>query len=75
MRSLVALFLIVLISVAVFLCSQNIENINLTLLAWPVVAPLWLVIVAVYLLGMMSGWGFMGLLKRSWLRVTESQTR
>lgn len=75
MRSLVALFLIVFISVAVFLCTQNAESVNLTLLAWPVVAPLWLVVVAVYLLGMLSGWGFMGLLKRSWLRVTESQTR
>ena len=75
MRSLVALFLIVFISVAVFLCVQNVESVNLTLLAWPVVAPLWLVVVAVYLLGMLSGWGLMGLLKRSWLRVTESRTR
>ena len=74
MRSLVALFLIVFISVAVFLCSQNVDSVNLTLLAWPVVAPLWLLVVAVYLLGMLSGWGFMGLLKRSWLRVTESRT-
>ena len=74
MRSLVALFLIVFIGVAVFLCVQNVESVNLMLLAWPVTAPLWLVVVAAYLLGMLSGWGFMGLLKRSWLRVTESRT-
>ena len=75
MRSLVALFLIVFIGVAVILCVQNVESVNLTLLAWPVMAPLWLIVVAAYLLGMLSGWGFMGLLKRSWLRVTESRTR
>ena len=75
MRSLVALFLIVFIGVAVFLCVQNVESVNLTLLAWPVIAPLWLIVVAAYLFGMLSGWGFMGLLKRSWLRVTESRTR
>ena len=75
MRSLVALFLIVFIGVAVFLCVQNVESVNLTLLAWPVMAPLWLMVVAAYLFGMLSGWGFMGLLKRSWLRVTESRTR
>jgi uncharacterized integral membrane protein len=75
MRSLVALFLIVFFSVAVFLCVQNVDSVNLTLLAWPIIAPLWLVVVAAYLLGMLSGWGFMGLLKRSWLRVTESRTR
>ena len=75
MRSLVALFLIVFIGVAVFLCVQNVESVNLTLLAWPVMAPLWLIVVTAYLFGMLSGWGFMGLLKRSWLRVTESRTR
>ena len=74
MRSLVALFLIVFFGVGVFLCAQNVESVNLTLLAWPVMAPLWLIVVATYLLGMLSGWGFMGLLKRSWLRVTESRT-
>jgi uncharacterized integral membrane protein len=75
MRSLVALFLIVFVSVAVFLCVQNVESVNLTLLAWPVMAPLWLVVVAAYLFGMLSGWGIVGLLKRSWLRVTESPAR
>jgi uncharacterized integral membrane protein len=75
MRSLVALFLIVFIGMVVLLCVQNVESVNLTLLAWPVMAPLWLVVVASYLLGMLSGWGFMGLLKRSWQRVTESRTR
>ena len=74
MRSLVALFLIVFIGVAVFLCVQNVESVNLMLLAWPVTAPLWLIVVTAYLFGMLSGWGFMGLLKRSWLRVTESRT-
>ena len=75
MRSLVALFLILFIGVSVFMCTQNLESVNLTLLAWPVAAPLWLVVVATYLLGMLSGWGFLGLLKQSWLRVTESRTR
>ena len=73
MRGLVALFLIVFVGVGVFLCVQNVESINLNLLAWTVMAPLWLVVVAAYLFGMLSGWGFVGLLKQSWLKVTESR--
>ena len=73
MRSLVALFLILFVGVGVLLCMQNVESVNLTLLAWPVMAPLWLVVVAAYLFGMLSGWGFMGLLKQSWRKVTESR--
>lgn len=75
MRSLVALFLIVFVGVGVFLCVQNVESVNLTLLAWPVMAPLWLIVVAAYLFGMLSGWGFLGLLKQSWLKVTASRAR
>lgn len=75
MRTLIAFLLLVALAVAVTLCVQNDGGITLTLFAWSVVAPLWLVVVGGYVLGMLSGWGIAGLLKRSWRRVTEPQTR
>lgn len=75
MRGLIALFLLVFAAVVVTLCVQNDENITLTLLAWNIIAPLWLVAVAAYVLGMLSGWGVAGSLKRSWQRVTEAESR
>lgn len=71
MQTIVTVFLLVLSSVVVILCVQNDEWVTLTLLAWSVVTPLWLVAVVGYALGMLSGWGVAGFLKRSWRTVTE----
>ena len=75
MRGLAALLLIGLLGLVVVLCVQNVEVITLTFLAWTVAVPVWLVVVSGYLLGMFSGWGVAGLLKRSWRRMTEEQPR
>ena len=75
MRTLTALLLLAVLAVAVTLCVQNDEGITLTLFAWSVVAPLWLIAAGGYVLGMLSGWGIAGILKRSWRRVTEPQAR
>ena len=66
MRTLTALLLLVVLAVAVALCVQNDEGITLTLFAWSVAAPLWLIAVGGYVLGTLSGWAIAGFLKRSW---------
>ncbi len=75
MRALAALFLIGVIGLAVVLCVQNDEGITLTLFAWSLVTPLWVLAAVGYVLGMFSGWAIAGFLKRSWQRVTEPRPR
>src|SRR5437667_424322 len=62
--------LIVLIAIGVF-ALQNNEGITLRYLDQSVSTTLPLLIAAVYLLGMLSGWTVVGLLKRSLQRVTQ----
>jgi uncharacterized integral membrane protein len=75
MRSLIAIFLLIFFAVIVTVCVQNHQETTLTLLTWSVVTPVWLVGVAGYILGMLTGWGVAGFLARSWRRVTEPQSR
>ena len=44
---------------------QNLESVNVSFLIWSVDAPMVLVILGTYVLGMVSGWGLVELLKRS----------
>lgn len=74
-RGIAILFLLVFFGFAVGLCLQNVGNINITLLMWTVETPVYLVAVTGYLLGMLTGWGVAGLLKRSWRVAVEPQTR
>ena len=75
MRGLAIVFLLAFVGVAVTLCAQNLGDVNLTLLAWTVEVPVYLVAVTGYLLGTLTGWAVAGFLKRSWRRATESQAR
>lgn len=74
MRGLAAIFLLAFFGVAVTLCMQNVGYVNLTLVAWTVETPVYLVAVTGYLLGTLTGWAVAGVLKRSWRRATESRT-
>jgi uncharacterized integral membrane protein len=74
-RGVAIVFLLVFFGVAVALCLQNVGYVNLTLLAWSVETPVYLVAVIGYFLGTLTGWAVAGLLKRSWHRATESQTQ
>ena len=71
MRGLSLLLLLVVLAVLVTLGVQNQEGVSLTFLNWSVVAALWMVVTAGFLLGMFGGWAIAGLLKRSWYRVVE----
>ncbi|MBA4190377.1 MAG: DUF1049 domain-containing protein [Planctomycetaceae bacterium] len=75
MRSLIAFFLLVFFAVITLLCFQNDQEVTLTVLAWHLVTPVWLVAVTGYILGMLTGWGVAGSLARSWRRVTEPENR
>src|SRR6476660_4970128 len=75
MRAIASLFLLVVVGVLVILGVQNHESIALTFLNWSVVADLWMVVGAGYLLGMLSGWSAVCVLKRSWHRAMEPGRR
>jgi uncharacterized integral membrane protein len=75
MRGLAIVFLLAFVGVAVTLCAQNLGDVNLTLLAWTVEVPVYLVAVTGYLLGTLTGWAVAGVLMRSWRRATERQAQ
>ncbi len=64
------LLLIFLGAVAIF-ALQNREPVELQFLNWGLRAPLALEVVAVYLLGMISGWTVVAFVRRSLHRVTQ----
>jgi len=75
MRGLAIVFLLAFVGGAVTLCVQNLGDVNITVLAWTIEVPMYLVAVTGYLLGTLTGWAVAGALKRSWRRATEPQTQ
>jgi lipopolysaccharide assembly protein A len=75
MRVISGLFLVVLVAALAFLSYENSQSTTLEAGNWRGDVPLPLLVVVVYLLGMLSGWWLVGLVKRSWQRVTEPDHR
>ena len=71
MRLLSGLFLLTLIAVVGLLSYENNVSTNLTAWTYHVDVPVPVLVVAVYVLGMLSGWWLVGMMKRSWQRITE----
>ncbi len=71
MRLISGLFLVALITVAALLTYENNTVTRVNAWTWNADVPLPVLVGGVYLLGMVSGWWMVGLLKRSWQRVTE----
>lgn len=71
MRVVSGLFLVVLVAALAFLAYENSQNTTLEVWNWRGDVPLPLLVAVVYVLGMLSGWWLVGLVKRSWQRVTE----
>jgi putative membrane protein len=65
------LLLVVVVAVVAVFAVQNQEAVTIKYLDQEVSYSLALVVGAVYLLGMVSGWTVVGILKRSLQRVTE----
>lgn len=68
----VVLFLIFLGALLIF-AVQNQQSVSIRFLNWGVTAPLALQAVAIYLLGMLSGWTVVAFVRRSLQRVGERQ--
>ena len=75
MRVLCLLFLLAFLAAVGIFAYQNQEEIPITFLQWSATRSLALVMAAAYLLGMLSGWTVVGLLRRSIGHVTEGPPR
>lgn len=71
MRFFSALFLIVLIGGVGYLTYENNYMTPISAWKWRGDVSLPLLVAGVYVLGMMSGWWLVGMMKRSWQRITE----
>ncbi len=71
MRLLSLLFLVLFIAALGLFAYENNRSVEIALLKfhWEMALPILMLVV--YLLGMCSGWFVVGLLKRSWQRVSE----
>ncbi len=75
MRAIALLFLLAAVGVLVILGFQNHGSVTLAFMNWSVAAELWMVVGVGYVLGMLSGWSVVCVLRRSWHRVMEPGRR
>ena len=71
MRFLCFLFLIAFAAVVFFFAQQNQQEVSLTFFDWNLRGNMALVIGSAYVLGMLSGWTVVGMLRRSFGRASE----
>lgn len=71
MRFLCFLFLLVFVAAVGVFIYQNEHEVTVTFLNWHVTQKIALVVGAAYLLGMLSGWSIVGMLRRSMYRASE----
>jgi uncharacterized integral membrane protein len=64
-------FLILVLIVAAIFAYQNDDSVTLRYFNRSMTLPISLLIAAVYVLGMLSGWTVVGFLRRSWRRALE----
>lgn len=75
MRGFYFLILVVFLGIITLFAIQNQEEISIRYLDRSILVPLSLLVAAVYLLGMVSGWTVVGIIRRSLHRVLESSRR
>ncbi|HLJ92446.1 MAG TPA: lipopolysaccharide assembly protein LapA domain-containing protein [Gemmataceae bacterium] len=73
MRAVYLLMLLIVLAAVGIFALQNNEAVTLRYLDRSITSSLPVLIAAVYLLGMLSGWTVVGFLKRSLQRVTEQR--
>lgn len=71
MKFLLSLLLLLFLGLVGIFAIQNNDTIVIEFLKWSLTAPLALVTVAIYLLGMLSGWTVVSMLRRTIRTVTE----
>ncbi len=75
MRFLCFLVLAAVAAVIIIFAAQNRQDVTLTFYNYPVTLNVSLLIAAVYVLGMVSGWSVVGMLRRSIVRVIDTPQR
>jgi len=75
MRALCFLFLLVFLAAIGSFAYFNQQEVSVRFYEWGMTSNVALVVGAAYLLGMLSGWTVVGMLRRSWGRVVEPGTR
>ena len=71
MRTILGIFLLAFLGAVGLFAVQNTRSVQVSFWTWELTAPVALVILAVYLLGMLSGWTLVAFVRRSLRRVTE----
>lgn len=72
MRVIYGLFLLIFLAAAGLFAWQNHKDVTIRFWDNAVTCPLSVVIGGVYVLGMLTGWSVVGVLRRSWQRVAQS---
>ena len=75
MRFFSFLFLLAFVALVGLFAYENNRAVMVDMFNYSREVPLPLLVVGVYVLGMFSGWFLVGMLKRSWQRVTEADRR
>jgi uncharacterized integral membrane protein len=68
-------FLVVVCLALTVFALQNRDDVTLTVYGWTVTGPAVLVLGVTYLLGMLTGWSVVGVLRRTIKRATEAPSR
>ena len=71
MRALYITVLVLIVAALAIFAYQNDEGVTLRYFGRGITLPMSLLIAAVYVLGMLSGWTLVGFLRRSWRRAME----
>jgi lipopolysaccharide assembly protein A len=74
MRFVQAILLLAFLGAFGIFAVQNMDVIKVQFLNWAITAPVALVTVAIYLLGMLTGWTVVAFVSRSIRRVSEHRT-
>lgn len=67
-----ATILLFAIAVLVF-CLQNLDSVTVFYLGWSLSVPMAVLILLVYILGMVTGWGLLSFLRRSWGKARDKR--
>lgn len=74
MRYIYGIVLILFLGLVLIFSIQNLRSVDLEFLTWTISLPLAALIVASYLLGMVSGWTVLSFLRQSYRKVRVHET-
>jgi putative membrane protein len=75
MRFILGFFLLLFLAAIAVFALQNTQTVTVSFLNWSLTAPFALAAVAIYLLGMLSGWTVVSFLRRSIRQVSTTEAR